>query len=98
MLVNAPLLCPPNYHCDFSLYLAVTFSTIAMVLVQDDDDSHENVIYYLSRNLLNPEMHYAHVEKLELATVQVVQCFRNYILLRTVTVISECNSMTYILS
>eukprot|EP00253_Pinus_taeda_P003360 PITA_03360 len=41
-------------------------------------------------------MHYALVEKLALAVVQVVQCFRHYILLRTATVISECNPMTYI--
>ena len=69
-----------------------------MVLVQDDDDGNEHVVYYLSRNLLNPEMHYAHVEKLALAVVQAVQRFHHYILLHTVTVISDCNPMTYILS
>ena len=69
MLVNAPLLHPLDYHCDFTLYLAASFSTIAMVLVQDDDDGSENVIYYLSRILLDPEMRYAHVEKIVLATV-----------------------------
>ena len=53
LLVNAPLLRPPNYHRDFTLYLAAAFSTIAMVLVQDDDDGNEHVVYYLSRNLLD---------------------------------------------
>ena len=43
-------------------------------------------------------MRYAHVEKLALDAVQVVQRFRHYILLHTVTVISDCNPMTYILS
>ena len=98
LLVNAPLLLPPNYHRVFSLYLVVAFSTISMVLVQDDDDGKKHVIYYLSHNLLNPEMHYAHVENLALAAVQEVQCFLHYILLRTTTVISACNPMTYILS
>ena len=98
LLVNTPLLRPPNYHCDFSLYLATTFNTITMVLVQDDDDGNEHVIYYLYRNLLDLETHYAHVEKLALATVQAVQHFRHYILLRTVILISDCNPMTYILS
>ena len=69
-----------------------------MVLVQDDDDGDEHVIYYLSWNLLDPEMRYAHVKKLVLAAVQVIQRFRRYSLLRTVTAISECNPMTYILS
>ena len=98
LLFNAPLLHPPNYHRDFSLYLATAFSKIAMVLVQYDDDGNENVIYYLSHNLLDPETHYAHVEKLELAIVQAIQHFRHYILLRTVTVIFYYNPMTYIFS
>ena len=72
LLVNAPLLHPPNYHHDFSLYLAPTFSMIAMVLVQDNDDGNEHVIYYLSLNLLDLETRYAHVDKLVLAAVQVV--------------------------
>ena len=62
LLVNAPLLCPPDYHRDFTLYLATAFSTIAMVLVRNDDDGSEHVIYYLSQNLLDPETRYAHVE------------------------------------
>jgi hypothetical protein len=98
VLINAPLLHPPDYHRDYFLYLAAAPSTIAMVLVQDDDEGNEHVIYYLSRNLLDTETRYAHVEKLALAAVQVVQRFRHYILLRTTTVISECNPMTYILT
>lgn len=98
VLINAPLLHPPTYHCDYFLYLAAASSTIAMELVQDDDIGHEHVIYYLSLNLLDTVTHYAHVEKLALAIVQVFQRFWHYILLRTTTVISNCNPMTYILT
>jgi hypothetical protein len=38
-----------------------------MVLVQEDDELHEHVIYYLSQNLVGPELNYSHVEKLALA-------------------------------
>eukprot|EP00253_Pinus_taeda_P018202 PITA_18202 len=69
-----------------------------MVLVQDDDNGIEHVIYYLSRNLLDTKTRYAYVEKLALAAVCAIQRFRHYILLRTTTVISDCNPMTYILS
>eukprot|EP00253_Pinus_taeda_P027732 PITA_27732 len=69
-----------------------------MVLVQTDDDDTGHVIYYLSRNLLDTEARYAYVEKLALAVVCTVQRFRHYILLRTTTVIFDCNPMTYILS
>eukprot|EP00253_Pinus_taeda_P016333 PITA_16333 len=46
-------------------------STIAMVLVQDDDEGNEHVIYYLSHNILDIETCYTHVEKLALAVVQM---------------------------
>lgn len=89
VLVNSPLLHPPDYHRDYFLYLDAAPSTIAMVLVQYDDEGNEHVIYYLSRNLLDTETRYAHVEKLALATVQAIQRFRHYILLHTTTVLSE---------
>ena len=98
LLVSAPLLRPLNYHHDYTLYLAVADTTIDMVLVQDDDDGNEHIIYYLSRNLLDTETCYAYVEKLALAAVCAVQSLWNYILLRTTAVISNCNPMTYILS
>ena len=98
LLVSAPLLRPPNYYRDYTVYLAAADTTIGMVLVQADDDGTEHVIYDLSRNLLDTETRYAYVEKLALATVCAVQRFRHYILLHTTTVISDCNPMTYILS
>ena len=98
LLVSAPLLRPPNYHRDYTLYLAATDTTIGMVLVQSDDDDIKHVIYYLSRNLLDTETRYAYVENLALAIICAVQCFHHYILLHTTTVVSDCNPMTYILS
>eukprot|EP00253_Pinus_taeda_P006813 PITA_06813 len=94
LLVSAPLLRPPNYHHDYILYLTAADTTIGMVLVQTDDDDTEHVIYYLSKNLLDTGTRYAYVEKLALAAVCAVQRFRHYILLRTTTVISDCNPMT----
>jgi hypothetical protein len=87
-LTRTPLLFPPDYSRDYFLYLAASDSTIAMVLVQEDDSHDEHVIYYLSRSLMTTETKYLHVEKLALAVVQVVQRFRHYILLRKTTVIS----------
>jgi hypothetical protein len=97
-LKNTPLLHPPNYAKDYILYLATSTSTISMVLVQEDDDDTEHVIYYLSKSLSGPKLQYSHVEKLALAAVIVVQRFRHYILLRTTTVIAESNPMYHILT
>eukprot|EP00253_Pinus_taeda_P030841 PITA_30841 len=97
-LTHAPLLHPPNYNQDYFLYLAASYSTIGMVLVQEDEFSTEHVIYYLSRTLNPSELKYSQVEKLALASVQDVQRFRHYILLRKTKIISDCNPMVYILT
>ena len=64
---------------------------IGMVLVQEDEELQEHVIYYLSRNLIDVEIYYSHVEKLALATVHAVQRLRHYILLRQTLVVSHVN-------
>lgn len=73
-------------------------NTIGMMLVQDDDDGHEDVVYYLNQNLFDTKTRYAHVEKLALVVVHVVRRFHHYIILRKTIVISECNTMNYILT
>lgn len=72
-LINSPLLHPLAYRHDYFLCLAAADNTIAMVLVQDDDDGNEHVVYYLIRNLMDIETRYAHVQKHSLAAVHVVQ-------------------------
>jgi hypothetical protein len=78
--------------------LATAESTIGKILVQEDDLLEENVIYYLSRGLVGPELHYSHVEKLALAVVHAVQRFHHYILLRKTTVIAVVNPFQYVLT
>ena len=85
-LTHAPMLQPPNYTRDYSMYVAASFSTIGMVLVQIDKHDQEHVIYYSSKSLLESKTLYSHVEKLALAMVITVQKFRHYILLCTTTV------------
>jgi hypothetical protein len=97
-LTHTPLLFPPDYNRDYFLYLVASDSTIAMVLVQEDDSHDEHVIYYLSQSLMTTEAKYLHVEKLALKVVQAVQRFHHYILLRKTIVISDCNPMKHILT
>jgi hypothetical protein len=97
-LTRAPLLHPPEYTKDYILYLVASTSTIAMVLVQEDPNGEEHMIYYLSKSLSGPELRYSHVEKLALAAVIAVQRFHHYILLRTTTVIVDSNPMYHVLT
>ena len=55
-LLSAPLLRLLDYSRDFILYLAASESTIGVVLVQEDDNLQEHVIYYLSQALAGPEL------------------------------------------
>ena len=95
-LIKELLMYAPDYQNDFNLYLAATDTTIAMVLV-NEDNGIEHPIYYLSCNLNDTEGKYSYVENLALAVVQVVQRFQHYVLFHKTTTVSDCNPMTYIL-
>jgi hypothetical protein len=69
-----------------------------MVLVREDNFLEENVIYYLNRGLVRPELNYSHVDNLALAAVHVVQWFGHYILLRKTIVIVIVNPFQYVLT
>jgi len=72
VLFSTPLLCPPNYNRYYVLYLEAAKSSIGMVIVQEDDELQEHVIYYLSYALMGPELRYFHVEKLALAAFHAI--------------------------
>ena len=72
-LVSSPMLKSSNYSRDYLLYIVASKEMIGMVLFQADDELHENTIYYLSKNLVGPEINYSHVEKLALDVVHAVQ-------------------------
>ena len=71
---------------------------ISMVLVQEDKELQEHVIYYLSWNLIDAKIHYSHVEKLALATIHAVQRLRHYILLRQTLVVAHVNPFQFVLT
>ena len=69
-----------------------------MVLVQEDEELQEHVIYYLSRNLIDAEIRYSHVKKLALATVHAVQRLRHCILLCQTLVVAHVNPFQFVLT
>ena len=95
---RSPLLSAPDYSHDFLIYVATSMETVGMVLVQEDDELHEHVIYYLRQNLIDVELHYSHVEKLSLATIHAVQHLIHCILLRQILVVAHINPFQFILT
>ena len=49
-----------------------------MVLLQDDSSQVKHLIYYLSKGLFDPELHYSHVKKLSLEMVHALQHVKHY--------------------
>jgi hypothetical protein len=97
-LMSPPLLRPPDYKRDYFLYITTSKDMIVMVLVQEDDEIHEHVIYYFSQTLLGPELNYTHIEKLALVVVHAVQCLHHYLLLCKTIVVVDVNPFQYILT
>jgi hypothetical protein len=72
-LVSTPLLKSLDYSRDYFLYVTMYEETIGMLLVQEDDELRDHVLFYLSRNIVSPELKYCHVEKICLDFIHVVQ-------------------------
>jgi hypothetical protein len=98
VLVSTPLLKSPDYIRDYFLYVTASEDTIGMVLVQEDDELHEHVIYYISRNLVGPKLNYFHVEKIALDVIHTIQRLCHYILLCKSIVVADVNRFQYILT
>jgi hypothetical protein len=67
-----------------------------MVLVQEDYELRDHVIYYLTQNLVGLELNYSHVEKLALVVVHAIQRLRHYIYLCKTNVVVNINPFQYI--
>jgi hypothetical protein len=86
------------YSRDYLFYITASEETIDTVLVKEDDELHEHVIYYLSRNLVGPELKYSHVKKLALVVVHAVQRLRHYIFVCKTIVVVDVNPFQYVLT
>jgi hypothetical protein len=97
-LVLVPLLKPLDYNRDYFLYIATSEGMVGMVLVQEDDEFHEYIVYYLSQNLIGHELKYSHIEKLALTVVHAVKRLQHYILLCKTIIVADINPFQYVLT
>ena len=88
-LTHSLVIHPPDYSKEFPLYITTSTTTIAMVLVQENPNGQEHVIYYVSKNLMDSKTQYSCMEKLALAMAIDVQKLCHYIFLRTTTVLAD---------
>ena len=87
-LIKPPVLMPPILGKPLKLYISAANESIGSLLTQDNEEGHEQSIYYLSRRLNDCETRYTSVEKLCLALYFSAVKLRHYLLPSTVYVIS----------
>jgi hypothetical protein len=97
-LTTPLVLIPPKEGKPLKLYIFATHESIGSLLAQDNEDGHEQAVFYLSR-ILNPtECRYSIVEKLCLALYFSALKLRHYMLAYIVFVIAQTDVIKYMLS
>ena len=76
---KAPLLVSPYYSKDFKIFSFASEDTIAGVLLQTNDQSHDQPIAYMSRALQDSYLKYHTVEKQAYTLVKFLNHFRTFI-------------------
>ncbi len=77
---KAPVLKSPYFKKPFQLFSFASYHTIATVMLQKNDEGHEQPIAFFSKSLQAAELNYDINEKQAYALVKVVKSFRPYLL------------------
>ncbi|XP_070671534.1 uncharacterized protein [Malus domestica] len=97
-LTKPPVLVPPRRGKPLKLYISAAEESIGCLLAQDNDAGREQAIFYLSRNLNQPEINYPAVEKLCLAVFFAASKLRHYMLPSVTQVIAQTDVIRYMLT
>lgn len=78
-IVKAPVLISPTYSKEFLIFSFASEDTIAGVLLQKNNEGHEQPIAFMSRSLQGSELKYSTMEKQAYALVKSLKQFRVYV-------------------
>jgi hypothetical protein len=79
-LGEAPVLASPYYTKYFIIFSFASENTIAVVLLQKNDEGYEQPIAFFSKNLRDTKLKYNIIEKQAYALVKALKYFRDYVL------------------
>jgi hypothetical protein len=96
-LTEAPVLISPDYSKEFLIFSFASFDTVATVLLQKNEEGHEEPIAFFSKALRDAEIRYEIMEKQAYALVKALKDFRIYVLHSKVTAYVPSTSMKDIL-
>jgi len=78
--MKAPTLISPDYSKEFHIFSFATEDTIAVVLLQQDEEGSEHPVAFFSKNLRDADLRYDIIEKQAYALIKSLRAFRVYIL------------------
>jgi len=96
--MQPPVLTTPVSGKPFLIYVRAIDHSLGALLIQNNDQGHEQKIYYLSRTLIGAEHQYNPIEKECLALVFAVQKIRHYLVGQTIHVISKVNPLRLLMT
>ena len=97
-LYKPPILMRPLRGQPLKLYLSAAKEFIRWLMAQNNDEGHEQIVYYLSRVLNSAETRYSPIEKLCLALYFACMKLRHYLIKSQVYMVSQTDLMKYMLS
>ncbi|XP_024164406.1 uncharacterized protein LOC112171456 [Rosa chinensis] len=97
-LASPPVLVPPRAGFPLKLYISAAEASIGSLLAQDDEESVEHAIFFLSRTLTDCETRYTPMEKLCLTLYFSACKLRYYMLSFTTCIIAQTDLVKYMLS
>jgi hypothetical protein len=94
---EAPVLASHDYLKDFLIFSFTSEHTLAMVLLQKNEEGFEQPIAFFSKSLRDVELRYDIMEKKAYAMVKALKAFRTYVLHSKVIAYVPTNSTKDIL-
>ena len=85
--MQAPMLTAPDFGEDLFIYLSVSDHTVSTVLLKDR--GMQQLVYYISKTLVNAETRYLPLEKLVLALVHATRKLPHYFQAHIVFILTE---------
>jgi len=95
-LISPPILAFPNMQKEFILTTDACTSGIAFILSQLDDQGREHVICYGGRGLRKSEINWSISELECLAIIEGTRCYRQYLVGRPFTIVTDHVSLTFL--
>ena len=79
-IMEAPTLISPDYTKGFYIFSFASYDTVAVVLLQKDDECLDHPISFFNKTLRDAELKYDPIEKQVYALIKSLKAFRFYIL------------------